>query len=145
VAALQPSTRAFVPTLASCALCPGGDAEADRHARPLLSPGPGAMAGRELAAPLIATASAADPFYTIRESVEQEGVVRSAHSLRLPSTAASSRVILRCSVLDGEIRGLRVKFEEWQGLLSSCNTATDVGFRVKHEGALLCPLRPAAA
>jgi len=59
--------------------------------------------------------------------------------MRHLSTAASSRIILRCSVLDGEIRGLRVKFEEWQGLLSSCNTATDVGFRVKHEGALLCP------
>lgn len=57
-----------------------------------------------LSTPLIAEASAADPFYTIRDR------------------------------LDGEIRASRSSFEDWQGLFSSsCNTATDIRFRVKQE------------
>jgi hypothetical protein len=34
-----------------------------------------------------------------------------------------------------EIKQLRIKFDAWQGLLQSVNTATDPNFSVKHEGA----------
>ena len=59
--------------------------------------------------PLIggSTSALSDPFYTIRD------------------------------VLDGDIKALRGRFDEWSGLLSSVNTATDVMFRVKHDGACL--------
>lgn len=51
--------------------------------------------------PLIGGSALADPFYTIKD------------------------------VLEGDIRALRSRFDEWQSLLNSVNTATDAGFRVK--------------
>ena len=39
-----------------------------------------------------------------------------------------------CSALEVEIKQLRIKFEAWQGLLHSVNTATDTNFSLKHDG-----------
>ncbi len=41
--------------------------------------------------------------------------------------------LLPSSHLESEVHTLRGKFEEWQGLLQSVNTASDTKFRVKHE------------
>jgi hypothetical protein len=42
-----------------------------------------------------------------------------------------------CSALESQIRQLRVKFDQWKGLLQSSNTATDITFRLKNDGAEL--------
>lgn len=57
-----------------------------------------------LSAPLISMASASDPFYLVRDTLE------------------------------AETRALRVKFDAWKSALDSVNTSTDAGFRIKHEG-----------
>jgi len=58
--------------------------------------------------------------------------------LALTTACLADRLILLsfCSVLEGAIRELQISCSTWQSLLQSCNTATDAGFRVKHEGRL---------
>jgi len=48
------------------------------------------------------------------------------------ATALCRRRRRRCSALQAEVDALRVKFDSWRAALTSCNTATDVGFQRAH-------------
>jgi hypothetical protein len=52
----------------------------------------------------------------------------------LIATGASDPFWTIKDVLEGEIRSLRIKFDEWKASLNTVNTATDVRFKVNHEG-----------
>jgi hypothetical protein len=40
-----------------------------------------------------------------------------------------------CSAVGNDIKALQTKFVVWKDLLGAVNTATDVNFRLKHEGS----------
>ncbi|RYG48571.1 hypothetical protein EON67_07480 [archaeon] len=61
-----------------------------------------------------------------------------ARAATLPPTCAHARIhkyAATCRVLEGEVAAVRLKYDAWRIALNTKNTASDISFKVQHEGA----------